>query len=202
MSVYDEKVVMLRDGATVTLRSPTEADAEALVAYLDRVRRETDFLMFDPADDLPTLEAEREWIRGSLNNPLSLKIVAEVAGRPVGLCDVTAGGRLKRARHRGTIGISILAEWCNRGLGTLLMRELVEWSRRQPEITLLRLGVLAHNARAIEVYRRVGFVEEGVCRHAVRYGVGGYGDEVMMSMWIGPDAAPSAGRRDAVEATA
>lgn len=192
MARLDEKNVALRDGAVVTLRSPEEDDAERLIAYLDRVRRETEFIMFDPADELPTLDTEREWIRKSVENPLALKILVEADGQVVGLCDVTGGVGIRRMRHRAEIGISILAAWCDRGLGTLLMGELIGWARRQPEITLLRLAVFSHNRRALAVYRKVGFVEEGVRRCAARYTDGRYVDEVVMSMWIGDGARGSA----------
>lgn len=179
--------MILPDGAVVRLRSPIEDDAEALLAYLDAVRRETDCLMFDPADDLPS---ERAWIRGALEDPLALKIAAEADGAIVGLCEVRADGGLRRQRHRAEIGISIRAAWCNRGLGTLLMRELIDWSRRQDGLTVLRLGVFAHNERAIAVYHKLGFVEEGIRRRAVRYTDGTYVDERMMSLWPEGEAEP------------
>ena len=45
----------------------------------------------------------------------------------------------------------------------------------------VHLSVLAHNERAIRLYRRVGFVEEGVQRQAVFKG-GAYRDLVLMAM--------------------
>jgi|GEM_PF-7083370 len=36
--------INLRDGTRVKLRKPVEADAEALLVYLDAVRNETDFI--------------------------------------------------------------------------------------------------------------------------------------------------------------
>jgi RimJ/RimL family protein N-acetyltransferase len=119
-------------------------------------------------------------------------IAVRAGGGIVGLGGVSAGSRFVRAGHRAELGISLLAEWCGRGLGTLLMRELVDWARRHPKITVLRLGVFAHNERAIAVYRKVGFEVEGRRRWSVRLADGSYADEVLMSLWTGDSAPGSA----------
>ncbi|MEX0777720.1 MAG: GNAT family protein [Phycisphaeraceae bacterium] len=185
MSTIEPKQVTLRDGWRVLLRSPVEDDAQALLDYLDAVRRETTFLMYGPADALPDLEGERAWVRRSNEHACAVKVAAVADGQIVALCDVTGGHGLYRMQHRAELGISVRAPWCNRGLGTILMRELVAWSRRHADIHVLRLSVLADNARAIAVYRKVGFEVEGVRRRAVRYEDGRFADEMMMSVWVG-----------------
>lgn len=196
MAVYPSSTVRLRDGAEVTLRSPTRDDAPALIEYLDRVRRETPFLMYSPLDELPTLDAEIEWVGRGVDAPARVKIGAWADGQLVGLCDVDGGQRLVRSQHRAELGISVLAAWCDRGLGTMMMRVLIDWARKHDDIHVLRLGVFANNARAIAVYRKVGFEAEGVRRWSVRFENEQYGDEMVMSMWVGELPAPAASEAD------
>ena len=145
MATYGPVPHTLRDGATLTLRSPTPDDAPALLDYLDVVRRETDFLMVGPSDEMFTVEREREWIKEQGDGPDCVQIAAWHDGRPVGLAGVKADGPFARVRHRATLGISLLAEWSGRGLGTHLTRELVSWAERHPAILVVRLGVFADN---------------------------------------------------------
>jgi RimJ/RimL family protein N-acetyltransferase len=191
MADYAPQRITLRDGAAVELTSAVEADAEELLEYLDRVRRETDFLMWGPADPLFGVEQERQWVRSQVDSPDAVLIAARAAGRIVALAGAAGGGMFRRSAHRAEVGISVLADWCGRGLGTVLMRELVDWARRHPTFTVLRLGVYAQNARAIAVYERTGFTAEGRRRWAIRLEDGRYVDEVVMSQWVGEGEPPA-----------
>ncbi len=190
MAIYPPHTVTLRNGAAVELFSPREEHAQELIEYLDAIRRETRFILFDPGDKLPTLDEEVAWVRRSYDHHGSLKIAARpvaVDGKTpsiVALCDVSAG-RQVRLRHVGAIGISIRAAWCDRGLGSILMGELVAFGLNHPELTVLELGVLAHNTRAIRVYEKHGFTRDGMRPRHVRYPDGAYGDEILMSRWVG-----------------
>jgi RimJ/RimL family protein N-acetyltransferase len=189
MSRLDPRTVRLTDGSVVRLRSPMEDDAQTLIDYLAVVREQTENLMVGPSDPLPTLEWERDWIRSHLDRPRSLQVMAEADGRMVGLSSVHADQRY-RASHRGEIGISVLAAWCGRGLGTVLMRELIDWAGRCDGLDVLRLGVFADNPRAIRLYEKVGFARDGQRRWNARRGPGRYVDEIVMSLWVGQGDPP------------
>ena len=60
----------------------------------------------------------------------------------------------------GEIGMAILREWRGRGVGSALLEAAVEWAHDQG-LHKLSLGVFPHNAAAIALYRKYGFVEEG-----------------------------------------
>ncbi len=183
MSIIEPKTLTLRDGACVKLRSPAEDDAPRLLAYIDAVRRETTGILFAPEDELPTLEWERNWIRGN-REKTGIQIMAEdEAGNMIALCSAGSDARY-RIRHRADIGISVRAAWCERGLGTLLMKELVAWARAEPSVEVLTLGVYADNPRALRVYEKVGFTRDGERRWHVKRD-GQFVNEVMMSCWVG-----------------
>jgi RimJ/RimL family protein N-acetyltransferase len=60
----------------------------------------------------------------------------------------------------GELGMAIVREWRGRGVGSALMVAAIEWAREQG-LHKLSLGVWPHNAAAIALYRKFGFVEEG-----------------------------------------
>ena len=160
MSVIKHKTVKLPDGAEVLLRSPVVDEAGQLLKYLDAVRRETNGIMYSPEDTIPTLAEERQWVLGHVENDRAVNIAAVADDQIIAMADVGAL-RFKRQQHLGGVGISIRKAWCDRGLGTLMMRELIDWSRTCPGIEMLTLCVFSNNPRAQAVYRKVGFIEDG-----------------------------------------
>jgi ribosomal protein S18 acetylase RimI-like enzyme len=60
--------------------------------------------------------------------------------------------RLTIVVHRGHEG---------RGIGRRLLTALIEWARAMPHVRKIELNVRATNARAIRLYRSLGFEEQG-----------------------------------------
>lgn len=88
-------------------------------------------------------------------------------------------------RHVATLGMFVRRPYRRRGIGAALLAEAILWGR-SVGVERLELTVYPHNAPAIALYRRFGFVEEGrLVRHAKKsYG---YEDEILMAAWIGPE---------------
>jgi RimJ/RimL family protein N-acetyltransferase len=63
----------------------------------------------------------------------------------------------------GNLGFRVHPAWCDRGLGTSVLRRVTRWSLEQG-IVLWRLDVAASNTRAVRCYERVGFVTAGRIR--------------------------------------
>lgn len=181
MSLFTSKTITLPDGAEVLLRSPVEDEAQSLINYLDAVRREADGILFSPEDKLPTLEEERMWISAADGRD-GLHLAAEADGAIVALADINRG-RHVRQRHLAGIGVSVRKAWCGRGLGTVMMRELIAWARACTGIELLTLNVLEDNHRAQAVYRRVGFAEDGRLPGRIKRD-GSLVAVVEMSLWL------------------
>ena len=82
-------------------------------------------------------------------------LVAVAGDEIVGFVHVDAScARLRRDRHGGR------TQWRGRGVGSALMTAAIEWARAEG-LHKLSLSVFAHNAAAIALYRKCGFVEEG-----------------------------------------
>jgi len=76
--------------------------------------------------------------------------------------DVVVGSiHIGRSRHGfADVGMAVAREWRGRGVGSTLLAAAIEWAREQG-LHKLSLGVFAHNAAAIALYRKFGFVVEG-----------------------------------------
>lgn len=112
-------------------------------------------------------------------------LVAEREGRVVGVLGLTRATRAA-SRHVASLGVTVAARARGRGVGTALMRA-AEDAARAWGVKKISLGVFAHNDGAIRLYKRLGYVEEGVRRG--QFIIGGLPrDEVLMAKWL--DACP------------
>jgi L-phenylalanine/L-methionine N-acetyltransferase len=112
-----------------------------------------------------------------------LLLVAEVDGVVVGNAGLNqpAGVSLRR-RHAMGLGIAVLPTHWGRGVGSALMRGLLEWADGWAGVLRIELNVFTDNAAAIALYRRHGFEVEGLLRgFALRNGR--YEDVLTMARW-------------------
>lgn len=97
-----------------------------------------------------------------------LCIVAEVDGEVCAQLAVVRPYGSYQA-HLGEVSVTVTAELRERGVGSALLATAVDWARAVG-IAKLWLAVFPDNERAIAIYRRAGFVEEGRQRDQVRVG--------------------------------
>ena len=88
------------------------------------------------------------------------------------------GDRFK-GRHRASLGIAVLQEYWNTGLGTTLINGAIDLTRKAG-YEQLELGVFSDNSSAIHLYRKIGFQEVGRMPNAFKLPDGSYADEIMM----------------------
>jgi L-phenylalanine/L-methionine N-acetyltransferase len=85
-------------------------------------------------------------------------------------------------RHVSSLGMSVDREWRGRGIGSALLAEAFRWAR-WAGVEKVTLTVYPGNERALALYRKFGFDEEGrLTGHSKKsYG---YEDEVIMGRWL------------------
>ncbi len=72
-------------------------------------------------------------------------------------------------------------KYWNKGAGQVASKEIIRHGFEDLNLHRIYLTVLSNNQRAIHIYFKLGFVQEGVLRKAM-YKNGGYEDLVMMSL--------------------
>lgn len=84
-----------------------------------------------------------------------------------------------RRRHSGALGIMVHKDYQNKGIGSALMKAIVDMADKWLMLVRLELTVFEDNERAIHLYEKFGFRIEGTKLLAtIRNGK--YIDEIMM----------------------
>lgn len=108
-----------------------------------------------------------EWASTFVTNNIALghaQFVAVEADKVVGWCDILPNPR-PGFQHSGSVGMGVLREWRGQGLGEALLAACIEKASAKG-LTRIELEVYTDNAAAIALYRKLGFVEEGLKRRA------------------------------------
>ena len=164
---FSEKTIVLKDGRTGILRAPREADAAEMALMIRRIVGETEFILRTPEESTETPETEAAFIARFLESPDQLMLVCEVDGKIAGDCDIFFLNRIK-VRHRARLGIGVLKEYWNLGIGTALMAEMIRAAQARAGVTQLELEFVEGNTRGQALYEKMGFHITGVLPGGVR----------------------------------
>ena len=139
----------LRDGAQVVLRPIRPEDEPALTALYERLSPQTAYQRFFTV--MRRLPPDWAHILANVDYDRRMAIAAIGPGDElIGVARYAHDQRVDEAE----IAIVIEDRWQGRGLGTLLLRELIRYARRMG-IQRLRAYVLADNLRMLKLIRRV-----------------------------------------------
>ncbi|MEM3577416.1 MAG: GNAT family N-acetyltransferase [Candidatus Bathyarchaeia archaeon] len=148
----------VKDGRSVVLRTPNWEDLDDLLELINS-------LVEEGADILRTERVSRDeeidWLSktlASVEKGEAFYLVAEVDGKIVASSDIHP--RSGFARHVGVLGIIVKDGFRDVGIGTEIMKTLIE-KAREMGLKVLTLSVFASNKRAIHVYEKVGFAVTG-----------------------------------------
>ena len=110
-------------------------------------------------------------------------ILAMVNSVIVGIGTISSNNKRIKSKHVGVLGIVIKAEYCNMGIGSILMDYLIEWYKSNTETAKISLTVRKDNPGAIALYEKFGFETEGILKGET-YIDGRYFDSVVMALMI------------------
>jgi putative acetyltransferase len=161
----------------IGVRSARVDDAATLCAAEQAIARTPGLLISRPEELHPRTFAA---LIEKLSDGVGCYFVAEEDGLAVGhallnpmdLVAVSHVFRLTIVVHPGESG---------RGIGTSLMQAVCNWATRSPRVHKVELLVRSTNERALSLYRKFGFVEEGRLRERVRLPDGWFVDEISMA---------------------
>jgi len=163
-----------------TIRKAQESDAQKILDYVKDITTETDFLGRHPLDPLPDVESEKQLIKETEGNGIWL--LAFEAEEIVGFLAFNKGTRVKK-RHTASFGMSVRKAYWDKGIGTALMKEMLKEASKITDLKKIELSVFLDNTKAIALYKKFGFSEEGIERKAY-LSDGNYHDELHMSLFI------------------
>lgn len=169
------------DGRDVLLRRAEPDDAEGMLEVLAQAI--DDGFTVRTREEMPTPEGQRQRVVERSADAGALLVVAIRDGVVVGELSFRADPRA-RQRHTGSFALAVRRELRGIGVGRALLELLIDWAREHPVVEKVCLGVYPDNERAIALYRKLGFVEEGRLVRDVKFGPDAYEDTIQMSRFV------------------
>lgn len=142
----------------ITVKKASGEDAAAMLEYLKQIGGETENLTFGAEGLLLTPEDEADFIAHAANSRDEVMLVAKNGDRIVGDASLTRLPR--RMKHRGDLGIAVIKEYWNKGVGSMLLSAVIEFAREN-RFKIIDLQVRSDNAAAIHLYEKFGFERIG-----------------------------------------
>ena len=176
---YEPKTVALKDGGACVIRRPEEADAERLLRHQKLTSSETPYLVVGSEEIDWTVEEQAGRITRWNAAPDRLRLLAEVDGELAGVALVYGSGPQRRLRHRCSVDITLAEAFWRRGIGTALLRELLD-AARTAGYEQAELETVSSNAPAVGLYHKLGFETVGSIPRAMKYADGSCADFLLM----------------------
>lgn len=145
---------------TITYREPNVEDAEEIVAFYNRVGGETTYLSFEKDEYPLDVEGSRASIKETAESPNNYMLLALADGKIIGIGTISSSWKIK-SRHCGELGIVVENAHQGQGIGSEIIRRLIEWCRGNGITTRIQLDTRCDNELAVKLYQRFGFQIEG-----------------------------------------
>ncbi|NFH81630.1 GNAT family N-acetyltransferase [Clostridium botulinum] len=175
--------VELKDETECILRSPDEQDAEKMIEYLKMTSKETYFMVRYPEEIKITVNEEREHLKNNLISDKDIMIAAFVNDELAGNVSISCVRNHIKLKHRAVFGISIKEKYWNNGVGSILIKTIIEQAKKMG-YEQIELGVFADNKKAQILYKKYGFEIWGTTKNAYKLKDGTYRDEIIMGKII------------------
>jgi RimJ/RimL family protein N-acetyltransferase len=173
----------LKNNERAIIRTVCLEDAAAIWGLEREIVDEGEFFIALPKEFNFTVEQQREQIQNLLESERKTMLVGEIDGDVVGVIAFKSEN-LIRIAHTGSITMMIKKDYRNMGLGKLLLLELLSWAEQNPLIEKVSLGVFSTNLRAIALYKKLGFVEEGRKVKEFKLNDNEYIDDILMCKFV------------------
>lgn len=156
---YSEKII-LKNGKEALLRNGIASDGKAVFDNFNLTHDQTDFLLSYSDENSFNSEQEGQFLEKKTKSENEIELIAIVDGKVAGTAGIEAVGTIYKVRHRAEFGISIDKEYWGLGIGSALLNACIKCARKAGYIQL-ELDAVAANARAISLYKKLGFIEYG-----------------------------------------
>jgi RimJ/RimL family protein N-acetyltransferase len=154
------KTITLKDGRACLLRHGVKADGQAELDIFRLCHEQTDNLLTYPDEITFTAEEEGEFLQKKADSDNEIEILAVLDGKVVGTAGIEQLSPKAKLRHRCDFGISVDQAYWGLGIGRALTEACIECAK-EAGYEQIELEVVAENERAVEMYRRAGYIEYG-----------------------------------------
>lgn len=150
------------------IRRAEPGDAQALVSLARAVGAEPEGWLITRSS-WRSVADERRYLKALRRHVGAAVYVAETDSGEIAARLSVARDPHPASRHVADLGLMVAAGHRRRGMGSALLEQAVAWAH-ETDVTKLELHVFPHNAPAIALYEKFGFVREGYRRGHYRRG--------------------------------
>jgi len=146
--------------STVIISHAQVADAQNLIALRKKLYAQSNNMLLEDGEYAPSLGSEQEFISQFSQSKNSTVLLAVKDESLVGFMGV-AGGRARRIEHCADVFLGVDKSVWGQGIGWQLMQFLNTWAL-STDLRRLALTTAVANARGLALYKKSGFVIEGI----------------------------------------
>jgi len=173
---------MYKNSTSFSIHKATKEDAAAILAYMNQVGKESDFLLFGENEFTMSLEQEEIFIDSTNSTDTSALFIGKYKDEIVCLGSISSSDR-KRIAHHGELAITVRKKFWNQGIGTKLMEHIIDFAKNTGTLEILHLGVREDNEKALKLYRKMGFVPIGTFQRYFKINETYY-NKTMMNLYL------------------
>ena len=175
---FKSKISVTKSNKQVEIRLAKIDDAQAILNLKRGYIENTTTLPFALEEYPNDISKETNLIKEYNESENSLFLVAEFNGQLIGNIDLTGSKRIKMY-HTGMIGMGIMEDWRNQGLGKILIENALSWAKNNSKIEIIWLDVYSSNSLGVNLYKNMGFIVSGIIKDFFKDG-NDYIDKVQM----------------------
>lgn len=167
----------------IILRSAKSSDAKKIVNIMKDIVKEDIYTLAEENEYKQTASKESEKINKFNKSKGKIYLVVDINKIITGYLTFENFG-IRKCQHNGLLTMFINKDYRSKGLGTIMMKGLIDWAREDKIIEKLSLYVFASNEKAIGLYKKMGFFVEGYMRKDMKMRDGSYVDSVLMARLV------------------
>jgi ribosomal protein S18 acetylase RimI-like enzyme len=167
--------------SALTIRDARVEDAPALAQAEREIAKTPGFLASQPFELPDELFAKKIAELSKADNGKYL--VAQKGDEIVGHAMLNPLS-LSACRHVVHLTMAVHPGWQGKGVGKILLGELIDWAKRAAAVEKIELHVRSSNTAAMSLYKKFGFVEVGRWTRRLKVSSGQYLDDVSMELCL------------------
>ncbi|MDO4711901.1 MAG: GNAT family protein [Peptostreptococcaceae bacterium] len=162
----EQKVLhQCKNSIRIEISTPTSG-FYGILKMIEKLSDESDDLPFTSEDIGVRAEHLKHYIERLNAMDNSIFLIAKHGDSPIGF-GYLEGGKRQRTHHCANLGLGVLHEYSNIGIGQAVVEQLLSYARSSDSIAKIDLQVLKDNQKAIRLYKKSGFEVEGISRRAL-----------------------------------
>ena len=166
---------------TYIIREAVPDDAEKMILYLNQAGGESDNLLHGENGFTVPVEGVKRKLAMSKESENSIVLIALENEQIIARAELE-GYYPARIRHRAKFSISVRKEYWNQGIGTEMLKRIVEQAKKM-KIRVIELEVISDNIRGIHLYHKMGFADIGIYKEYFNVN-GMFKDAVVMQKMV------------------